>query len=579
MNINIQQSTGITEQVANSVIGKIYDISKNNAITSNFIGNLTVDATYQDYIDTLQAKYPELYITARKLYIKFQDPEVERVFTSAGYSSDGVGITIDDAAGVSSIGGTRFYNNTTITNLNDLKYFTGITEIRDNFANGAINLTSVIIPSFVTVLSDTLGDASAYGAFRGCTSLINVTLNEGLLKICNRCFWNCNSLQTIDIPSTVTNLSYSNELNYGRDFGVFGECTSLTTITGGENITILGNGAFYNCSSLQNLPDINFSNITKIGSTCFNGCGYTLGQLNLQSLTYLGKSAFWNCTTLTSINIPLITNIPDGEVSWKDGTFQGCSNLTTVTGNNLQYIGKNAFRYCSSLSSINLSNCVTVASSAFHGTALTSVDLSSCTSIGNYAFYNCTSLANITLSQQNITSIGDHAFTRCPISIELNLTSLTGIIDSGAFYNTGITKIKSLGNITRISSQTGSEEHRAFGKCTSLTEVDLSTTPIESIGISSFAGCTSLITVKLPSTLTSISEWAFNTAADTIQNRTYYIYATTPPTITNKNCLTTGNSNVDLPVAIYVPYGCGQTYKTASVWSQFESVIQEMPQS
>jgi len=87
-----------------------------------------------------------------------------------------------------------------------------------------------------------------------------------------------------------------------------------------------------------------------------------------------------------------------------------------------------------------------------------------------------------------------------------------------------------------------------------------------------------LVTVKLPSSLTTIGAGAFSSNA--INNRTYYIYATTPPTLTASTDISSiGSSPLPMPAAIYVPNGCGNTYKAASYWSDFSSVIQEMPAS
>lgn len=135
--------------------------------------------------------------TAGSDYIKFADAEVQRVLMANGVSSDGVGITKDDAARVTIIG-TWFKGNTTITSFNELIYFTGITSFTGGWQTSS---------------------------FYGCTNLVELTLPP-----------NCKNLPTYFVQS----------------------CTKLKTIYGLEQVTSIGQGATYGCSSLYieslNLP-------------------------------------------------------------------------------------------------------------------------------------------------------------------------------------------------------------------------------------------------------------------------------------------------------------------------------------
>ena len=68
-----------------------------------------------------------------KDYIHFKDPEVERICVQ-NFSSDGIGVTYDDAAAVTNFG-TTFDGVTGITEFDELQYFTGLT-----MASGLPNL-------------------------------------------------------------------------------------------------------------------------------------------------------------------------------------------------------------------------------------------------------------------------------------------------------------------------------------------------------------------------------------------------------------------------------------------------------
>ena len=96
------------------------------------------------------------------------------------------------------------------------------------------------------------------------------------------------------------------------------------------------------------------------------------------------EEAFKYCSSLKSINIPKsVTSIGNG-------AFYSCYSLTTITiPENVTNIGSNAFAWCSSLTAITIPKSVT--------------------SIGDYAFSYCGSLTAITILE-GVTSIGDYAF-------------------------------------------------------------------------------------------------------------------------------------------------------------------------
>ena len=74
-------------------------------------------------------------------------------------------------------------------------------------------------------------------------------------------------------------------------------------------------------------------------------------------------------------------------------------------------IGMEAFRDCTSLTSITIPNSVTsIGSSAFRRcSGLTSIEIpNSVTSIGESAFYDCTGLTSVTIGN-SVTSIGNYA--------------------------------------------------------------------------------------------------------------------------------------------------------------------------
>lgn len=136
---------------------------------------------------------------------------------------------------------------------------------------------------------------------------------------------------------------------------------------------------------------------------------YRIKNLTLgEQIKVIGDEAFKGCTTLQSINISNVDQIGDG-------AFKGCTNLTSVTMNPT-VIGAEAFQGTNLSSEIKLGNSVTeIGSGAFAYSPISGVDFSNCTDlqISKFAFYNCTSLTKVNFGDTNrnhIKSMGKGCF-------------------------------------------------------------------------------------------------------------------------------------------------------------------------
>lgn len=88
--------------------------------------------------------------------------------------------------------------------------------------------------------------------------------------------------------------------------------------------------------------------------------------------------------------------------------FRDCTSLTTVNFPNATIIGNNAFRDCTSLTTANFSNAASIEISVFqYCTSLTTANFPKVTSVGGYAFYNCTSLKELTIGNVTTTATGE----------------------------------------------------------------------------------------------------------------------------------------------------------------------------
>lgn len=207
----------------------------------------------------------------------------------------------------------------------------------------------------------------------------------------------------------------------------------------------------------------------------------------------------------------------------------------------------------------------------FQNSSIEEIDLSNLTTVGMETFQNCANLTKIG-NTDKITYLGDYTFYGCTnLHVDVNFPSLetlgknpSSANGSMTFSNAGIVSITSLGNIKIIPSF-NNYNAGAFANCTSLINIDLhTTTQLEQINRCAFANCTACETVHLPSSITSIADYAFQRATSL---RWIKIDATTPPTIT-----TATFTNANTTFKIYVPDATVSDYKS-STWSNFSSRI------
>ena len=103
-------------------------------------------------------------------------------------------------------------------------------------------------------------------------------------------------------------------------YGVFDNCTKLTSVSLPESVTTICASAFSNTSGLKS---IDLNSVREIGVYAFSSSG--LKTLTLpESVTSVGKRAFINCSDLTSLSIN------SKEVTVDGVAFSGCTSLKTI---------------------------------------------------------------------------------------------------------------------------------------------------------------------------------------------------------------------------------------------------------
>ena len=272
-----------------------------------------------------------------------------------------------------------------------------------------------------------------------------------------------------------------------------------STIATAHNFEV--GGIFYNITSSTNKTvavtykgsySDSYSNeysgaVTIPASVSYNGTRY--------SVTTIGEEAFRYCTSLTSVTIP------NSVTSIGYYTFQGCSSLKTVTiGNSVTSIGERAFENCSSLTSVTIPNSVTT--------------------IENWAFSGCSSLESIKVesgntiydSRDNCNAIIETAtntlIAGCKNTVIPN--SVTTIGSSAFLSCSSLTSVTIPNSVTAIGNY-------AFSNCSSLTSVTIGNS-VTTIGYGAFENCSSLKEVHI----TDIAAWCNIDFSNYYSNPLYY---------------------------------------------------------
>lgn len=174
----------------------------------------------------------------------------------------------------------------------------GVTQISPFAFAYSANLETVTLPSSVKEIGNS--------AFEKCTALTSIQFQRGLETIGENAFTDCGNLNTVTIPSTVTNFTAA-FLNSGLtsvtiENGVttisersFEECRNLTDITVPASVTKVELNAFYN-TALQNITyngslQMAQAMVIEAGNNGFNPVNDSLASYNFvnpsrTSLTY-----------------------------------------------------------------------------------------------------------------------------------------------------------------------------------------------------------------------------------------------------------------------------------------------------
>lgn len=415
-------------------------------------------------------------------------------------------VTLPDS--IRTIGEYAFSNCSYLTSVNIPE---GLTSLGENAFSGCRALScDVVIPSGVTEIPAS--------AFAYCAKISSLTIGESVGVIGDRAFTDCASLTEINIPSSVKTIgeyAFSNcesvtELSVGDGLTELSDCAFaglplIESVILGDALKIIGEKAFYKCSALQSVTIGDA--IEEIGLSAFEDT--PIWSSSETNEVYVGK---WflglKDTTVTYVSVAdgtvgianyalsansTVTSVdlPNSVKRIGACAFAGSKISYVVIGSGVEVIGKQAFDYCESLSSIILGSC---------DYELGTLVESSLEVIESYAFRDCSSLEKIVIPD-TVKSIGSYAFRGTAIYNNC----YTGVVYADKWVVDFNENVRS---DVSINDGTVGISNYAFYKCKQLYSITIPSS-VKTIGRSAFYQCVKLTTVVLPETLEIIEDYTF----------------------------------------------------------------------
>jgi len=340
-------------------------------------------------------------------------------------------------------------------------------------------------------------------AFELCNLLSAINLRESVKSIGPSTFLKCTGVASLALPPASASSSFAT-VNHWAFLGcngiannvqlpgslvqinvqAFAGCTKLKCSQLNESLPVsvqkIGLGAFFNCKGL--IGSLKFNNVNQngklissirvLGSAAFMGCTGLNGDLVLSDhsdyvrvLPYTFASM--DAPVFSIAAIQLIQPVP------ADAAPMALTGNVDFSLSSVTVIDRSAFHKCNKLSAIKLSNVIS--------------------DVGIQSFLGCSGLNQLLLVPASVKSIGEEAFKSC--------SGLTG-----------------LNIVSTVVSQSATEAWLSLGKscfqdCTALAAGSNGSTgviipnSVNSVGDSSFQGCTSIENVLIGSGLSKANSF------------------------------------------------------------------------
>lgn len=263
-------------------------------------------------------------------------------------------------------------------------------------------------------------------AFKDFTDLTAIVIPEGVTNIGYGVFWGCSALASVTFPESLNNIGYC----------AFADCTSLQSITLPKNVRRVIQRAFSGCSSLSSITCEGMAPPT-LGANALSGVSPTgvMKVVGIEGGIPGGPYADWKNALpegwtfeydgdqsqasylhfTTTDHEPIELNSKASERPIVAVLYDQYEGATIMFAGQLTEIRKDVFTGISTLATIDIpEGVVTICDSAFQScTGLVDVKLpNTLQTIGNYAFQYCSHLPAITLNA-NLANVGTYAFDGC----------------------------------------------------------------------------------------------------------------------------------------------------------------------
>ena len=166
-----------------------------------------------------------------------------------------------------------------------LQYPTKNSEFFYNVYDTHVTITKYIGDGGDVVVPSQLNDLPVYvidiEAFKG-SSVTSVIIEEGIVKIKDKCFSGCESLQNVQLPESLFSL--------GED--AFSRCYSLKEIVFPKSISVIPYSVCYDCTSLQTVKILTESINSEIESMAFLRCTSLQNVYVTGSVSKISNNAF-----------------------------------------------------------------------------------------------------------------------------------------------------------------------------------------------------------------------------------------------------------------------------------------------
>lgn len=343
------------------------------------------------------------------------------------------------------------------------------------------------------------------GCFEANTSIISIVVSENVVIIGNRAFSNCSSMRRIFLPVSVKSISASDYYN-----SPFNGCDGTLVIYSG----ILTEPSDWDWHWKQ------YSSSSSVLTTVWGVPGIGQNDSNWEYVEKNDKTILLVRYMGESIVVTIPSNISGKMINEVyESCFVAKSDITSIDiPNSLTKFGANAFATYNSLTKVNISNLsswfnitfVNANSSPLYranhlfinGTELTNLAIpSSINMIKNYALYGASGITSITIPS-SVTTIGYYAFGSCRGITSITIPDSVTNIENSAFDGcTALVSVILSNNLSALNSG-------VFSGCSGLKSITIPSS-VKIIKGSAFYGCKSLTSISIPNSVTSIKGWAF----------------------------------------------------------------------